>query len=116
MSKRLSSGTFKLLTFPTLRLTASPTFYSAAESNDAFRSTMEGMKSALEKIKVDVGESISAERLRQELDDIKQCACPLLLSRRCADSTRLQRRLPNCCAATRSRPSSTRPLAPRWTC
>ncbi|KAJ8294644.1 Anaphase-promoting complex subunit 10 [Rhodotorula toruloides] len=51
----------------------------AAESNDAFRSTMEGMKSALEKIKVDVGESISAERLRQELDDIKQSTSAKLL-------------------------------------
>ncbi|BGO90851.1 hypothetical protein NBRC10512_003339 [Rhodotorula toruloides] len=51
----------------------------AAESNDAFRSTIEGMKSALEKIKVDVGESISAERLRQELDDIKQSTSAKLL-------------------------------------
>ncbi|BGP31324.1 hypothetical protein JCM10296v2_003088 [Rhodotorula toruloides] len=51
----------------------------AAESNDTFRSTTEEMKSALEKLKVDVGESTSAERLRQELNDIKQSTSARLL-------------------------------------
>ncbi|BGP23965.1 hypothetical protein Rt10032_c05g2325 [Rhodotorula toruloides] len=51
----------------------------AAESSEAFKTSTQEMEAALEKLKADVGQSSSAERLRQELDDIKQSTSARLL-------------------------------------